>query len=134
MTVPLVRRGADRPPPPHDPTERVLVGHVDDWEVRDFAADDPRYRYLLPRGFGHLQLWHPEARLSILTPSRLTRDRYEAFPVVGWKRREHDWAALAAIVRAQTGVTPPTPLSMRALARWFERRVALDVSVQQRMR
>jgi hypothetical protein len=134
-SAPAPRRIAlDRPPPPHDPTERVLLGHIDDWEVRDFAVDDPRHRYLLPRGFGHLQLWHPSAHLSILTPSRLTLDRYEAFPVAGWKRRAHDWAALAALLRAETDVQPPSPLSLRALARWFERRSAIDAAVQQRMR
>jgi hypothetical protein len=125
---------ATRPPPPHDPTERVLIGHVDQWELRDFAADDPRQRYFLAHGFAHLQLWHPTARLSILTPSRLTLDRSEAFPIAGWKRREDDFTLLARMLRAATGVEPPSPLAMRTLARWFERRRTLDASVQQRMR
>jgi hypothetical protein len=111
MTRPL-------PPPPHDPAERTLLAEMDGWEVRDFAPDDPRHAYFAHRGFSHLQLWHPEAGISLLTPSRLTAGSYEVFPFVGWKRRG-DYATLRALIKSAHGVTLPSPSLIAATLRWF---------------
>ncbi len=73
------------PPPPHDPSERELVYLAGEWEVRIF--DGPRFRYFVERGLWHVQLWHPARRVSVLTPSALTQDSYEVYPIRGWKER-----------------------------------------------
>ncbi len=114
------------PPPPHDPTERVLITHLEGWEVRDFALDDSRYGYFLRHGFLHLQLWHPARGVSLLTPSRLTSDQYEVFPLAGWKRRHADWSALRSQVLREHAVLLPSLVELRAIDRWFVRRVALE--------
>jgi hypothetical protein len=113
------------PPPPHDPTERALITHIDDWEVRDFAPDDSRYSYFLRHGFSHLQLWHPGRGVSLLTPSRLTADQYELFPFAGWKLRQVEWTTLRGLVLRQHGLQLPSLVELRAVDRWFVRRVAL---------
>lgn len=75
------------PPPPHDPRERCRVGWIDHWEVRIFSRQDVKYGYFARNGFLHLQLWHPSLRLSILTPSNLTDNHFEIFPIRKWKFR-----------------------------------------------
>ncbi|WP_438004112.1 hypothetical protein WME89_35480 [Sorangium sp. So ce321] len=89
-------RGEGWPPPPHDPRERELALVVAGWEVRLFGGR--RFEYLVTRGFWHLQLWHPEARVSVLTPSRLTRGLYEAYPIANWKAQAPDYEKLAALL------------------------------------
>jgi hypothetical protein len=110
-----------RPPPPHDPTERVLITRIEGWQVRDFAHDDERLAYFAARGLGHLQLWHAARGVSVLTPSRLTDGRYEAFPIAGWKQRADDWQALATMLRASHGLALPSHARLRAVERWFTR-------------
>lgn len=84
------------PPPPHDPRERELALRLGGWEVRLFG--NPKFEYFVTRGFWHLQLWHPLGRVSVLTPSRLTRGFYEAFPVFDWKGHASTYDALANLV------------------------------------
>jgi hypothetical protein len=132
MAVALVVGGS--PPPPHDPSERVLVTHIDRWEVRDFARDDSRYSYFLRHGFSHLQLWHPEGGISLLTPSRLTSDQYELFPIEGWKRRHGDWGQLGSLLLREHGVALPSLVELRAVDRWFVRRVAIETEPGHRLR
>ncbi|WP_437730786.1 hypothetical protein [Sorangium sp. So ce1335] len=84
------------PPPPHDPRERELALVVAGWEVRLFGGR--KFEYFVARGFWHLQLWHPEARVSVLTPSRLTRGLYEAYPIANWKAQAPDYDKLAALL------------------------------------
>ena len=83
------------PPAPHDPRERELAMLADGWEVRVFGGR--KFQYFVGRGFLHVQLWHPEERISILTPSRLTCGFYEVFPVLDWKARAADHDRLAQI-------------------------------------
>lgn len=109
------------PPSPHDPDERVLRDRVGDWEVRAFATTDPKHDYFVRRGFLHLQLWHPQAGISVLTPSRLTLGRYEIFPINGWKLPETDLEEVAAIVREHHGVHLPALVRINALEQWFVR-------------
>ncbi len=107
------------PPPPHDPRERILAGGVGDWELRCFAPDDPKYEYLVARGFWHVQLWHAAARVSVLTPSRLTGRRFELFPYRGWKAAAFDPSTIAELVRREHRVALPHASWLRALDRWF---------------
>ncbi len=89
---------ARRPPPPHDPAERVVVARLGAWEVRLFTGR--KLEYFVPRGLWHAQLWHPGERVSVLTPSRLTCGLYEAYPVEGWKARARRYEELVARVVA----------------------------------
>ncbi|WP_437567191.1 hypothetical protein [Sorangium sp. So ce542] len=84
------------PPPPHDPRERELALVVAGWEVRLFVGR--KFEYFVARGFWHLQLWHPEARVSVLTPSRLTCGLYEAYPIANWKAQAPDYDKLVALL------------------------------------
>jgi hypothetical protein len=108
-------------PPPHDPAERVLVTRLDGWQVRDFGYDDIRVAYFAARGISHFQLWHPVQRVSVLTPSRLTDDQYEVFPVQRWKRRALSWREMADVLRSHHALEPPSESCLRALERWFLR-------------
>lgn len=84
------------PPPPHDPRERDLVLTLGGWQVRLFG--DAKFRYFASRGLWHMQLWHPETEISVLTPSRLTCGFYEAFPVADWKGQAGSLEELASLL------------------------------------
>ncbi|MBX3185368.1 MAG: hypothetical protein KF819_00070 [Labilithrix sp.] len=99
------------PPPPHDPRERDLALTLEGWEVRVFG--DRQFEYFATRGFWHVQLWHPRAGVSILTPSRLTRGFYEAFPVAGWKGQAPDYEHLATLVREHRVALPSKAALLR---------------------
>ena len=77
------------------------------------------HSYFAPRGLLHLQLWHPAARVSVLTPSRLTCDRYEVFPVRGWKLAMDDLASLERVCRDLLRVELPGLARIVAIQRWF---------------
>jgi hypothetical protein len=102
------------PPPPHDPRERDLTMLLDGWEVRLFGGR--KFEYFVARDFWHLQLWHPEARVSLLTPSRLTCGFYEAFPIAGWKAQAPDYGQIARMARREHGVALPEA----ARVEWIE--------------
>ncbi len=103
------------PPPPHDPSDRDVVVRLGSWEVR--VSTGRHFEYFVPRGFWHVQLWHPEARISILTPSRLTSGAFEAFPSRGWKARARTYSAL----REWLADEHDTDLPSDADVRWVER-------------
>lgn len=104
-------------PPPHDPGERVAVAWAGRWEVRQFAGGDfRRPGAVRNRGFHHLQLWHPGARISILTPSRLTAGRYEAWPEGGERLSAASWRGLADQLAP---VELPGVTEVAALESWF---------------
>jgi hypothetical protein len=110
------------PPPPHDPSERVLVARADAWEVRAFPPGDPKHAYFATRELLHLQLWHPAAGVSLLTPSRLTAGAYELFPIEGWKRAARSAEEARRLARYAHGVELPSPLRLAALIEWHVRR------------
>lgn len=93
------------PPPPHDPRERELVMVLTGWEVRLFSG--PKFQYFAPRGFWHVQLWHPEARVSVLTPSRLTSGFYEAYPIANWKAQASDYDRLVSLIAGTHSASLP---------------------------
>lgn len=106
------------PLPPHDPREREVVAVAASWHVLQFPPVDPKLAYFASRGFLHLQLWQPETRWSILTPSRLTAGNFEARPVGGERIATRSWAALAAALAAHD-VLVPGAAEVRALERWL---------------
>jgi hypothetical protein len=107
------------PPPPHDPRERDLLCVAGAWQVRSFVVYGPKFEYFAARSLWHLQLWHARARVSILTPSQLTGDCYEIFPVCGWKRRAEDGSALCRLLDAAHHPKPPSSGTIRALEAYF---------------
>lgn len=64
-------------PPLHSPFDRELLARFGPWEVRRHATDDSRFAYFATRSMLHVQLWHCELRLSVLTPSKLTGGHFE---------------------------------------------------------
>ena len=116
MSPPSPRCGL---PPPHDPGERTPVAWVGLWEVRQFADGDARLDYFRPRGFHHLQLWQPEARISILTPSRLTAGLFEVWPEGGQRASASTWREVGAQL---PGVDLPGAIEVLALESWFVER------------
>jgi hypothetical protein len=115
------------PPPPHDPREREVLMSVGDWEVRAFGEGERLRSYLITRGFWHLQLWH-NSRLSILTPSRLTKHQFEGFPLYGRKHRESSYEQLCELFQREHGISPPGPMLVNALRRWFIERLEKEAS------
>ncbi len=82
------------PVKPHDPRDRVLVGTINAretltvlarWEVRALDPAGPFHHYFAKNDLLHLQLWNPYFGISLLTPSKLTADSFEAFPLSRWK-------------------------------------------------
>lgn len=61
----------------HATGERVPIAQLGDWEVRRHDEHGPHHHYFTTRGMLHLQLWHPRAQISILTPSILTGGRFD---------------------------------------------------------
>lgn len=112
------------PPPPHDPRERDLIVRLPEWEVRAFPKGGRMHAYFAPRGLLHLQLWHPRARVSVLTPSRLTCGRYEIYPYEGRKLPVADMQALYRAMSALLRCELPPPARLVALERWFVEREA----------
>lgn len=118
------------PPSPHDPRERVRLFEVGGWEVRDFPEADPKRRFFARKGLLHLQLWHPQAWFSVLTPSLLTRGEFELFPVSGGVFRGTYLAAQGAVLR-ETGVKLPGPTRVYALHQWFLEKYRREVEAEE---
>ncbi len=94
------------PPVPHDPCDREAVLLLGGWEVR--VSVGRAFEFFVPRGLWHVQLWHPVAQISILTPSRLTAGEFEAFPSRGRKARRATYEELSAVLRSEHDVTLPS--------------------------
>ncbi len=127
---PRTAASAARPYPvrPHDPRDRIVVERLDGgrcgnplsaWEARVFDPAGPFHVYFLGRNLLHLQLWQPWFGISILTPSRLTGGRWEAWPVRGWKSGALDYASLTAALTREFAVALPALAAVDACcARW----------------
>jgi hypothetical protein len=102
---------------------RVLLQEVAGWEVRDFAETARWRRYPVGYQMTHLQLWHPAAGLSVLTPSALTAGRFEIFPLDGFRVRVVGYGLLYKLLSERAGLSPPGPARFAALYLWFVRRV-----------
>jgi len=87
--------------------------------VRIFDPSSRMHAYFAPRGLSHIQLWHPEARVSVLTPSRLTCERYEVFPIEQWKRAASSEAEVCALLGEHLGLALPRMALLLSLQRQF---------------
>tara|TARA_Y100000588_G_scaffold347732_1_gene396771 strand:+ start:41 stop:523 length:483 start_codon:yes stop_codon:yes gene_type:complete len=107
--------------PPNDPVivQRVSVGKVETaqntWEVRIFDPSGPFHVYFVGQGLLHLQLWNAFHRVSILTPSRRTRQNFEAFPPSGWKFTSHSYDELSKALESSKRINIPPPALTEAL-------------------
>lgn len=108
------------PPAPHHIGDRKIVAELDGWMVRAFPTGDRKFDYLRARGFLHLQLWHPDARVSVLTPSDLTDGLFEIFPVAGWKARTSA-ASVRALVAREHRVELLSLTRIAAITEWYVR-------------
>lgn len=111
--------GLDTFPSAHDPRDRKLVLHMKGWQLRAYPKGDPRHEFFAPRGLLHLQLWHPAARVSVLTPCQLTRGRLELFPVQGRRLRLSSYWQLRDLLKQHHQIEPPSPPVLAAAIRWF---------------
>jgi hypothetical protein len=109
------------PPPPHDPRERTAVATIGEWEIRIFPEGDRKAEDFAPRGFLHAQLWHPGARVSVLTPSALTGGLFELFPYQGWKAPVHNPLLLRALVVETHDIPFPSVAQLAAIIEWHVR-------------
>jgi hypothetical protein len=108
----------DWPPPPHDPRERVLVTTVSNWQVRVYV--EARARTLAPKGLWQVQLWEPDAQLSVLTASRATDGAYEVLCMPdGWKVRVMTRADLSKLMRREHAGAFVSEPALARLERWL---------------
>jgi hypothetical protein len=103
--------------PLHDPSDRVLLAPIGDWELRQFGEGDSRLAYFAKRGFAHVQLWHLEHRVSIVTPSRFTGGHFECW-LAGDRFVAHGWESVEWGL-GERGLRVPGRHAMRAIERWF---------------
>ncbi len=107
----------------HAPIERVVVGRIGAWEVRWHDEASAHHGYFATHGLLHLQLWHPGARVSVLTPSPLTNERFEIWRD-GLRIAVRTWAEVAAHLGDLTmssGASVPLPggAEVAALHTWM---------------
>lgn len=102
----------------HDPDQRCIVQRIGPWEVRVYAWNDPRHRYLATRGSLHLQLWAPRFGVSLLVPSRLTENCWDLWSG-GTVTRVCCLPHLRDICRDRALPQPPCPGALVQAVRHF---------------
>ena len=79
---------------PHDPCDRIMVEALQVpsdravfsvWEVRIFDPAGGFHHYFARKGMLHIQLWNRHFGISVLSPSAITNNRIEAYPIEDWK-------------------------------------------------
>ena len=93
----------------HTDTNRTLVYWLGEWDVR---MSDPRsdlHRLLAVNGMLHLQMWHPESGTSVLTPSPLTDQLFEAIPLFGNQFRTRSYPEMCSVIHAAKQIEAPSP-------------------------
>jgi hypothetical protein len=98
----------------HALVDRIVVAKLGDWDVRRHDESEGPHSYFARRGFLHLQLWQPIARVSVLTPSRLTNGRFEIWRD-GLRISQADWHG---VTRALAGIAVPSAAEIDAFCRW----------------
>lgn len=94
----------------HAPEQRELLAMVEAWEIRRFPGTPLR-------AMVHVQLWHPDLDVSIITPSRATAGCFEA-RIDGDHLIARTWDVLRREL-VKRGVVPPGRHTIRSLERWF---------------
>lgn len=88
---------------PHDPRDRVVLGTISaripstvlaEWQVRALDPAGPFHHYFAKNDMLHLQFWNPYFGISVLTPSKLTANRFEAYPLSDWKLASESYETL----------------------------------------
>ncbi len=105
----------------HDPEAHVEVLRVGEWQVRAVPRGTPRFRRLLRREALHVQLWHPTASVSVVTPSVDTSDCFEVRCAGALPVRVARPPQLHALVARTCGVDLPKMREMALFADWFAR-------------
>ena len=77
LRSPLSRAMPIQPPVTHDPSERACLTELGGWSLWSTPRNDPSFTQLVQSGQLHMQLWHAEAHISVLTPSALTGGFHE---------------------------------------------------------
>ena len=67
------------------------------------------HRLLVINGMFHMQLWHPESRTSILTPSAITEGKFEINELFGSEYSSPAYGDLLPILGAAKMVHAPHP-------------------------
>jgi hypothetical protein len=79
---------------PHDPCDRIMVeafqvptarAAFSAWEVRIFDPAGGFHHYFARKGMLHIQLWNRHFGISVLSPSAITNNRFEGYPIEDWK-------------------------------------------------
>ena len=117
------------PSSPHHPHDRVCLHEEGGWELTIFARNDPRHADLACRGMLHMQLWHPELELSVLTPSQLSGGVYSV-SAPGLRKRICCYDHLTDFLSANFGVAPLCFHKLAHFETWFIR--AAEIGVVQR--
>jgi hypothetical protein len=99
-------------PPPHDCDERLMMYWLGEWDVYAFDPMSEMHWYMTRREMFHLQLWHPQAQVSVLTSSALTAGQFELFPFQGWKARTQSWSEMVDLVSASLYLDLPRALTI----------------------
>ena len=97
----------------------MVLDVIDGWEVRVFEPLGHALRNQGSKGFDHLQLWHPSAGVSLLTPSILTGHQFEVYPLADWKYSESNYGTLWQLVREVLHLTLPRPSVVETLLEVF---------------
>ena len=92
----------------HTEREKSLVYWLGEWDVRMSEPKSELHRLLVINGMFHLQLWHPESKTSILTPSPITDELFEATPLFGSEFRAASYAEIRSVVQAARQIEPPS--------------------------
>ena len=93
----------------HDHRRRVIVFWLGEWEVLMHPPCSDLHRLLVVNGMFHLQLWHPQSRTSILTPSAFTKGMFEINSLFGSEYTSRVYGELPPILHAAKRVHAPIP-------------------------
>ena len=115
----------------HDPYERVCVHEERGWELRAFARNDPRFGWLASRGLLHLQLWHAERQVSILTPSYVSEGAF-LIDAPGLQTRIGCYSGVRGFLYDTFELVPLCYPKLYHFETWFVR--AAEIGVVQRFR
>lgn len=143
-----VRTHQAAPVKPHDPQDRIILGTIGAravstimarWEVRALDPAGPFHHYFAKNEMLHLQFWNPYFGISLLTPSKLTANRFEAFPLKEWKLASKSFENIRVQLERAFATRLPTESVVRKLTDEFreavtsgmEQTIYLDAEQQQ---
>jgi len=104
------------PPWPHNPNERIPIGEVLGWELRVVPRTEPTHKFLIQQELLQLQFWHPDAKVSLLTPSPAIRG-CPVHQIAGWTVLNAPEPKVRSIVRS-FGLPLPALSHIEALVQW----------------